>query len=129
MQPVLAHLTLYLRRSAELVSEPDTGRITVILAIEADIVVEAEADFDRANQPLAKGMIELQSDVAIERTGYARNGHFADRRLAGERHFGECIGGPDQRCIADNASDLIQPRILINALGITNRDLAREQPR
>src|ERR1022692_4492305 len=79
MQPILLELALDLNRAVELVGQAQARRIAFVLAVHADIVVDAEPDFDGANEPAAKRMIDLQTDVARELAGNARDGRFADR--------------------------------------------------
>src|SRR5438128_11223795 len=56
-QPFLAHFAFDLHVTIELVGDRGRHSVTIVLAVRANVVVEAVAELDRADEPAAERMI------------------------------------------------------------------------
>ena len=78
MQPVLPELTSDLKLTIELVGHARACRVALVEPVIPHIVVDAKAEFEASDQPLSERVVDLESNVAIEDTGYAGDGRFSD---------------------------------------------------
>jgi len=128
LQPVLPELTSDLKLTIELVGHARACRVALVEPVIPHIVVDAKAEFEASDQPLSERVVDLESNVAIEDTGYAGDGRFSDCCPPDHLDGRKRACGVYERGVADQATDIFQPRILVDTARIPDCSLAREQP-
>src|SRR5690606_23870281 len=105
------------------------GRIAVVVARRADIVVVAVDELAGGGEPAAEGVLDLQRYLARERAGNAGHARFIGARDGGELGGGERAHDPGERGIEREPRQIPQRRILIAARKPAERGLTGDDAR
>src|SRR5258707_9597744 len=98
-QPFAPQLALELPFPAQLVGERGRGRIAVILADAADVIVTVADEFQGRVEPDAEGVIDLDAELVGEYAGDARERRFVSDRGRVELDGGERARHPGERAV------------------------------